>query len=457
MVNLSLEENIVNSNLEEEMSQTSKRKYDIIVFGASGFTGQFVVMEMGFFSQIYNLTWAIAGRNTNKLQNVLDKMYKTQSGIEDKKIDIINADLNDIKSVMKMALSTSVIINCVGPYYIYGEVVVKSCVLCSTHYLDVTGESLFMEKMAFLYNSKAEENNSLIISALGMESVPADIGVEYLYNNFNGDLKNVDIYMKLYSISNAFPSSALIHEGTWISAILHLSTQKQRLYYRTLLDELMGINRVNPTILKILHKQNISIKKDKKKWCLAFPEPDQSVIVRSIHHAKTKDNLPYNFYARNYIVFGSLITAIIALLMFAILSFMVKFEPIRKLFIQFPKIFSFGIATKTGPNEKLMENGRMLLTLIGYGSVSIQSETNINEIKHGVKKTIVKFKAKNPGYGFTSKAIVLAAVTILRDNVIKRGVLTPAAAFRNTQYLNRLIEYDAATIEIESEQIIYKN
>jgi len=55
----------------------SKRKYDIIVFGASGFTGQFVVMEMGHFSQTYNLTWAIAGRNTDKLQIVLDKMYKT--------------------------------------------------------------------------------------------------------------------------------------------------------------------------------------------------------------------------------------------------------------------------------------------------------------------------------------------------------------------------------------------
>jgi len=55
----------------------SKRKYDIIVFGASGFIGQYVAMEMGRFSQIYNLTWAIAGRNTDKLQNVLDKLYKT--------------------------------------------------------------------------------------------------------------------------------------------------------------------------------------------------------------------------------------------------------------------------------------------------------------------------------------------------------------------------------------------
>jgi len=55
----------------------SKRKYDIIVFGASGFTGQHIVMEMARFSQIYNLTWAIAGRNIIKLQNVLVKLYKT--------------------------------------------------------------------------------------------------------------------------------------------------------------------------------------------------------------------------------------------------------------------------------------------------------------------------------------------------------------------------------------------
>jgi len=55
----------------------SKRQYDIIIFGASGFTGQYVVMEMGRFSQIYNLTWAIAGRNTDKLQDVLNKLYKT--------------------------------------------------------------------------------------------------------------------------------------------------------------------------------------------------------------------------------------------------------------------------------------------------------------------------------------------------------------------------------------------
>lgn len=56
----------------------TERKYDIIVFGASGFTGQFVVLEMANFSQTYNLTWAIAGRNTCKLQKMLDDMYKSK-------------------------------------------------------------------------------------------------------------------------------------------------------------------------------------------------------------------------------------------------------------------------------------------------------------------------------------------------------------------------------------------
>jgi len=55
----------------------SKRKYDIIIIGASGYTGKHVAMEMGRLSQTYNLTWAVAGRNTKKLQSILNKLYKT--------------------------------------------------------------------------------------------------------------------------------------------------------------------------------------------------------------------------------------------------------------------------------------------------------------------------------------------------------------------------------------------
>ncbi|XP_026817220.1 saccharopine dehydrogenase-like oxidoreductase [Rhopalosiphum maidis] len=458
------QETIVEHNLANEQiaNLKSKRKYDIIVFGASGFTGQFVVMEMGRFSQIYNLTWAIAGRNTDKLQDVLDKLYKTNDGYEDNKIDIIYADVQDIKTIMRMSQTTSVVINCTGPYYIYGEVVVKSCVLTSTHYVDVTGESLFMEKMAYIYNRQAEENNSIIVSALGMESVPADLGVEFLYKNFNGELKNVDIYMKLYSSLYVLTNSALIHDGTWISAILHMATKNQRLYYRNLLDELMGITRVKPNVSKILHRRQISMQVDTKEWCLAFPEPDQAVIARSVHHAKTIDNLPYNFNVRNYMVFGSLISAIIGLFIFVLLSIMAAFEPIRILLVRYPKWFSFGIATKTGPNEKLLENSRMSLTLIGQGTTSVKHPTvNLKKItyKHNTstRQTVIKVKAKNPGYGFTSKAVILGAITIIKDqiNIPKGGVLTPASAFRNTQFVKRLMDHDAAVFEIESDLVTY--
>lgn len=68
----------VNDKNEQGIEKKLKRKYDIIVFGASGFTGQFVVKEMIHFSQIYNLTWAIAGRNSKKLQTVLDNLCKKQ-------------------------------------------------------------------------------------------------------------------------------------------------------------------------------------------------------------------------------------------------------------------------------------------------------------------------------------------------------------------------------------------
>lgn len=61
---------------EQDFEKKSKRKYDIVVFGASGFTGKFVVMEMAYLCQIYSLTWAVAGRQKNKLQKVLDDMYK---------------------------------------------------------------------------------------------------------------------------------------------------------------------------------------------------------------------------------------------------------------------------------------------------------------------------------------------------------------------------------------------
>jgi len=73
---------------------------------------------------------------------------------------------------------------------------------------------------------------------------------------------------------------------------------------------------------------------DDKEWCLAFPEPDQAVVARSIHHAKTIDNLPYNFDVRNYYAFGYLLAAVIGLIFYVILSILATLEPVRILFVR---------------------------------------------------------------------------------------------------------------------------
>lgn len=79
------------------------------------------------------------------ISNIFFNLYI--DGFEDKKIDIVYVDIHDNKTIMTMAQTTSVVINCVGPYYIYGEVVINACILKSTHYVDVTGESLVSENV----------------------------------------------------------------------------------------------------------------------------------------------------------------------------------------------------------------------------------------------------------------------------------------------------------------------
>lgn len=448
---------------DNEINGKSKRKYDIIVFGASGFTGVLVVKEMRRFSQIYDVSWAVAGRDVNKLQKVLDDVYKTQDGYENQKIDIVIADVQSPETLTKMVQAARVIINCVGPYYMYGEIVVKSCILNSTHYLDITTEPLFTDQIAYTYNNQAEVNNSLVISTLGLESVPNDLGVEFLFKHFHGELQQVDTYMKFYSSSCLLISNTLVSHGTWSSVLMHLATKKQRWHYRNLLDKSIGLNtRPKPHVTKLLHRRQINMRNNNKEWCFAFPEPDQAVIARSLHHAKTVDKLPYYFKVRNYMSVGGLTISILALFAFVLLTIVAKFECLRNLFIRFPTFFSLGIAAKPGPKEKAMEDLHMTLTLIGQGSTSKLSDEpssgNSEEIRQGVsntRKIFVEVRAKNAGYGFTSKSVSLAAITILKDdNLPKGGVLTPASAFRNTQFINRLIEHDAASFEIASDIIV---
>ena len=165
-----------------------KREFDVIVWGASGFTGR-LVAEYLFQNYNHNeLNWAIAGRDSKKLNRLRDK-YLNQN------IPIIIADSFDDVSLIKMTERTKVICTTVGPYAKYGSQLVKSCVKSKTHYCDLAGEAQWIRKMIDNYHKAAKVNQIRIVNSCGFDSVPSDLGVYYIHKIISK--KNLSIRMRV--------------------------------------------------------------------------------------------------------------------------------------------------------------------------------------------------------------------------------------------------------------------
>ncbi|WAR20391.1 LDP1-like protein, partial [Mya arenaria] len=141
----------------------SDERYDFVVLGATGFTGQFVVDEVARVADQEKLKFAVAGRSMEKLQKVLTESSQ-RTGKELEETPIIIADVKN--------------------YRFYGEDVVKACIENGAHHVDISGEPQYLEKMQLLYSGKAREAGVYIVGACGFDSVPADMGVAFATEQF---------------------------------------------------------------------------------------------------------------------------------------------------------------------------------------------------------------------------------------------------------------------------------
>jgi len=154
------------------MSHT--REFDIIIWGASGFTGKLVAEYLfNKYGSIKDLKWAIAGRDFSKLELI-------RSEIADNTVSIIIADCNDTKSLDMMTKKAKVICTTVGPYAKYGSKLVLSCIKNKTHYCDLAGEVQWIRKIIDEYHEKAKANDVKIVNSCGFDSIPSDLGVYYI-------------------------------------------------------------------------------------------------------------------------------------------------------------------------------------------------------------------------------------------------------------------------------------
>ena len=157
-------------------TKTQKRKYDVALYGATGFVGK---QTVAYFAQLDStpgpdgkpIRWALAGRSAEKLQAV-----KAACGPGAKKAGIVVADAQDTEALEALARSCAVVLSTAGPFALYGSELVAACVKHGTHYVDITGETPWVHDMIKTHHSAAQKNGTRIIPFCGFDSVPSDLG-----------------------------------------------------------------------------------------------------------------------------------------------------------------------------------------------------------------------------------------------------------------------------------------
>lgn len=153
------------------------KPYDIIIWGASGFTGRLVAEYiLHQYGMNNNLRWAMAGRNKEKLTSV-----RSELGNED--IPLVIADSLDATSLDQMVKQTKVICSTVGPYAKYGSLLVTACVKNKVDYCDLTGEVQWIRRMIDQHHEAAKKDGTKIVHCCGFDSIPSDMGVYFLQNS----------------------------------------------------------------------------------------------------------------------------------------------------------------------------------------------------------------------------------------------------------------------------------
>ena len=147
------------------------RTYDIVVYGATGYTGRLVAEYLAAHYKSGGPKWAMAGRSKAKLEEVRDLIGAPAD------TPLIEANSDDPASMAALARSTRVVLTTVGPYQLYGEPLVKACVEAGTDYADLCGEPAWMREMIDKYHAAAQASGARIAFSSGFDSIPFDLGV----------------------------------------------------------------------------------------------------------------------------------------------------------------------------------------------------------------------------------------------------------------------------------------
>uniref|UniRef100_A0A2P2HX09 Saccharopine dehydrogenase oxidoreductase-like protein n=1 Tax=Hirondellea gigas TaxID=1518452 RepID=A0A2P2HX09_9CRUS len=421
-------------------SSDKKNRYDLVVYGATGYTGQYIVEEVARVAELEKaklgskeatLQWAVAGRNKTKLLFALEEAKK-ETGLDLSAVGVLVADVGDEQSLDRMTSQAKVVINCVGPYMKYGEPVVLSCIRNSADHVDISGEPQFLEGMQLKHHNNAEENGVHIVGACGYDSIPAEMGVHCLTQQFPGGLNSVEMYMRVRS-KGLNP----IHTGTLESAVNAVANRgATSAQHRVLFPTRMPKRRHPVASRSIIHHNELLD-------CYGIPMPsDAPVVLRTQHYWFEKEQQqPVQF--RQYLSCKTWWQGLgmgLGLVYFAIMAAM---SWTRNLLLKYPEVLTGGFFSRAGASRQGLKSMSFSITFVGKGWTDKLSHPTDQHTEPPHATKVYKVEGPDPGYAATSLMLVSAAMTLLREKSLctdRGGVLTPSVAFAKTNILERMRE-----------------
>ncbi|MCP5110162.1 MAG: saccharopine dehydrogenase [bacterium] len=367
---------------------SSQRAYDVVVFGATGFTGKLVAEYLAAISKDPTskdeIAWAIAGRGAEKLAGV-----KSALGLGDD-VGVIVADSSDPAALEAMAGQTRVVLTTVGPYQKYGEPLVAACVAAGTDYVDITGEPEFVNRMIERHDEAAREQGLRIVNCCGFDSIPHDLGAYMMAGEFPEDASLV--------LEGFVSASGKVSGGTWQSAVNAMGRARQ---------QLRGPKRPAIEGRKVRGlRTRAHYEKAVKGWVAPMPTIDPQVVLRSARALPVYGRV---FRYGHYVRVGSFPKLVAVGVGVGTVFGLAQLPPTRKMLLKLRQ-------SGEGPNPAERARARFRVTFVGVAD----GQRVIGEASGG-----------DPGYGETSKMIAESALCLAldRDRLPEQyGVITPAMA-----------------------------
>ena len=195
---------------------TAGRELDLVLFGATGFTGG-LTAEYLARNAPSGLRWALAGRSPDKLARTRDRLTEIDPALAG--LTLLAADVTDPASLADVASRARVVITTVGPYLEYGEPLVAACAEAGTDYVDLTGEAEFVDRMYAAHHATAERTGARLVHACGFDSVPHDLGAYFTVQQLPSDAP--------LSLRGVVRAKATFSGGTFHSALNAMARTRQ--------------------------------------------------------------------------------------------------------------------------------------------------------------------------------------------------------------------------------------